>query len=184
MDLYQKVRGAVGRAVDSGTHLNVAKATENIARKFGLGDRMVQFTHIELRNAVYEPDYRKTKYKERILFLPHCSRNSKECKAEYNEEGLVCKKCMKCDLGKAIEIAEKLGYKKTFIVPGGSMIKKLLEKYKPKASVGVCCFDEALLAFDMLKGTKVIPQVVLLLKDGCKDTVIDLPLLEEKLKMK
>jgi hypothetical protein len=80
-------------------------------------------------------------------------------------------------------MAEKLGYKKVFIVPGGSMVKKLLVKYRPKASVGVCCFDEAQLAFDMLKRTSIIPQVVLLLRDGCKDTMINIPLLEEKLNL-
>ncbi|MDD3084234.1 MAG: DUF116 domain-containing protein, partial [Candidatus ainarchaeum sp.] len=86
-------------------------------------------------------------------------------------------------IDKAIKIAEKLGYKKIFVVPGGSMVKKLIAKYNPKATIGVCCFDEAILAFDMLKGTGIIPQVVLLLKAGCKDTIINLPLLEEKLSL-
>ena len=63
------------------------------------------------------------------------------------------------------------------------MVKKLVEKHKPKATIGVCCFHEATMAFDMLKGKKVAPQVVLLLRDGCKDTLVNLPLLEEKLKL-
>jgi len=183
MNTYDKVRSAIGRTIDSGTHLNFAKATENIAKKLGLSESMVQYTHVELRNSVYEPEFKKIPFKDRILFLPHCARNSKKCKATHNGEGLECKHCGACEIDKAIKIAEGLGYKKVFVVPGGSIVKKLLEKYKPKAAIGVCCFDEALLSFDMLKGTGIIPQVVLLLKDGCKDTVMNLPLLEEKLSL-
>jgi uncharacterized protein len=181
MNTYEKIRTAVGKVVDSGAHLNVAKTSENIAKKLGLSESMVQYTHIELRNAVYEPEFKKVPYNERVLFLPHCSRNMKVCKAESNGEGIICKHCGGCDIDEAKKMAENLGYKKVFVVPGGSMVKKLLVTYEPKASVGVCCFEEAQLAFDMLKGTGIVPQVAMLLRDGCKDTMINLPLLEQKL---
>ena len=183
MNTYDKIRSAIGKIVDSGAHLNAATATETIAKKLGLSESMVQYTHIELRNAVYEPEFKKIPYKDRVLFLPHCSRNLKVCKAESNGEGLECKHCGACNIDKAKKMAEELGYKKVFVVPGGSMVKKLLAKYEPKASVGVCCFEEAQLAFDMLKGTGIVPQVALLLQDGCKDTIINLPLLEQKLNL-
>ena len=181
MNTYEKIRSAVGKVVDSGAHLNAAKASETIAKKLGLSESMVQYTHIELRNAVYEPDFKKIPYNERVLFLPHCSRNLKVCKAESNGEGIICKHCGGCNIDKAKKMAEDLGYKKVFVVPGGSMVKKLLATYQPKASVGVCCFEEAQLAFSMLKGTGIVPQVAMLLQDGCKDTMINLPLLEQKL---
>jgi uncharacterized protein len=183
MDIYERIRTAVGRVVDSGAHLNAAKASETIGRKLGLSESMMQYTHVELRNAVYEPEFKQIPFNKRVLFLPHCARHSKKCKATSDGEGLECKHCGACEISHAIKIAEKLGYKKTFIVPGGSMVKKLLKKYKPKASVGVCCFDEAQLAFDMMRSTKIIPQVVLLLKDGCKDTIMNMPLLEAKLNL-
>jgi uncharacterized protein len=183
MNTYQKIRGTIGKVVDTSAHLNVAKTTENIAKKLGLSESMIQYTHVELRNTVYEPEFKKIPFKDRILFLPHCARKTNVCKATSNGEGFECKHCGACNIDEAKRIAEKLGYKKVFVIPGGSMVKKILQKHKPKASVGVCCFDEALLAFDMLKGTQIIPQVVLLLRDGCKDTMINLPLLEEKLSL-
>jgi len=181
--VIEKIRASVGSLVDSGVHINAAKASEKIAKKLGLSERMVQYTHVALRNAVYEPQFKETPYKKRVLFLPHCVRSSKKCKAKYNSFGLECKNCGACDLCKAKKIAEKLGYKKVFIVPGGSMVRKILEKYKPKASIGVCCFNEALLAYELTRDLKVTPQVVLLLKDGCKDTKINLPELKEKLEL-
>lgn len=180
-NIYQKIKLAVAKAVDTGAHLNAASAAQGIGKSMGLSDVLIQFAHIELRNAVYEPEFKKIPFKDRALFLPHCSRNTKVCKATTDEEGLHCKHCGGCDLDKAVEIAEKIGYTKIFIVPGGSMVKRVLEKYEPKAALGVCCFHEALLAFELTKQVDVIPQAVLLLKDGCKDTQINLPLLEEKL---
>ncbi len=183
MNLQEKIRLAVTNAVDSGAHLNAAEATEMIAKALGLDEKMVQFTHVELRNKAYESSFKKIPYNERILFLPHCSR-AKNCKAIQHDEGYECAHCRCCDIHFAEKMAKELGYKKVFIVPGGSMVKKLLEKYQPQGAIGVSCFNEAKLAFEMLKDGKIIPQIVLLLRDGCKETIIDLPLLEEKLRLK
>ncbi len=183
MDNYEKIRVAVGKLADAGAHLNIARATETLAKKFGLSESMIQYTHIELRNSIYEPEFKKIPYKDRVIFLPHCVRNTKVCKAESDGEGFVCKHCGACGLSDATKKSEDLGYK-VFIVPGGSMVKKIVEKHKPKGIIGVCCFNEALLAFDSFKKTKIVPQAVLLLRDGCKDTLLNIPLLEEKLKLK
>lgn len=63
------------------------------------------------------------------------------------------------------------------------MVLKLIKKYKPKAVLGVCCYKEAILAFDSLKETKVIPQAVLLTKTGCIDTDVNVDEVIEKMKM-
>jgi hypothetical protein len=181
MASFEEIKLAIAKAIDAGAHLNAASAADSIGKSLGLSNSMIQFTHIELRNAVYETEFKKIHFKDRALFLPHCSRKTEYCKAEHDEEGLHCKHCGACDLDKTIILAEKIGYDKIFIVPGGSMVKKILEKYRPKAAIGVSCFSEAILAFEAAKYAKIIPQAVLLLKDGCKDTIINLPLLEEKL---
>jgi len=181
--IYQKIKLAVAKTADAGAHLNAASAAESIGKSLGLSDALIQFAHVELRNAIFEPDFKKIPFSERALFLPHCARNSKSCKATSDDEGLHCKHCGACDVDKAIKIAEKLGYTQIYMVPGGSMVKKVLEKNKPRAAIGVSCFHEAIMAFELTKHIKIIPQAVLLLKDGCTDTMIDLPLLEEKLSL-
>jgi hypothetical protein len=179
--IYEKIKNAVGKAVDGSAHFNAATAAEGIGKSLGLSDTMVQYTHVELRNAVYEPDFKKIPFEERALFLPHCSRNTKVCKATFDENGYHCKHCGACNIDIAVKKAKDLGYTKIYIVPGGSLVKKIIEKEKPKAAIGVCCFNEALMSFDIVKGLNLVPQIVLLLRDGCKDTQIDLDLLEEKL---
>lgn len=178
---YSRIRLAIGKAIDSGTHFNAASVAEGIGKSLGLSDSMIQYTHVELRNTVYEPEFKKVKVEDRALFLPHCSRNSKICKATLDGDGYHCKECGGCNIGEAVKVAKNLGYKKIFIAPGGSLVKKIIDKEKPKGAIGVCCFNEALMSFDIVKSLNVVPQIALLLRDGCKDTQINLPLLEEKL---
>jgi len=181
--IYAKIRYSVGKVVDAGVHINAASTAEVIGKKLGLSESLIQYTHIELRNSVFEPVFKKIPFSERALFLPHCSRKVKVCKALQDEEGFHCKNCGACNIDEAIKIARDLGYGKIFIVPGGSMMKKLILKYKPRAVVGVSCFHEALLGFEETKQSSVIPQAVLLLNDGCKDTTINIPLVKEKLSL-
>ncbi len=176
-----KIKEQIGKLVDKTTHLNVAETTEAIAKKFGLSERLVNYTHIELRNKLNEYGYRRVPLSERFLFLPHCLRNSKECKASYTDEGLQCKRCGKCQINELIALAEEVGFQKVFICPGGSMVKKIVMKYKPKAVLGISCFDEANLAFDSMQGTSIAPQATLLLYDGCKDTKANITEVKEKM---
>ena len=178
-----RIKESVAEIIDRTTHLDVAGATQAIAKKFGLNQRLINYTHIELRNKLSEYGFKATPYNRRILFLPHCMRNSRHCKATYNDEGLVCKRCGKCDIATLVGFAEELGYAKAFVVPGGSMVQKLIKKYKPEATMGVCCYHEANLAFDSLKGTGIHPQVSLLLQDGCKDTKSNLAEAREKMEL-
>jgi hypothetical protein len=176
-----KIKERIARLVDKTAHLDVAATTEGIARKFGLNERLVNYTHIELRNKLNEYGYKRVHYGDRILFLPQCLRNSRECKAKYGEEGLQCMRCGKCQINELIGMAEEAGYGHVFICPGGSMVQKLVRKYKPRAVLGVCCYDEANMAFDKLQGTGISPQAVLLLYDGCKDTKANIAEVREKM---
>ena len=181
--ITKKIRARISTIIDRGTHLDISRSTQGIAKALGLNQRLIHYTHIELRNALNEVDFQATPYNERILFLPHCLKNSKKCKAPYTDEGLQCKECGACQTGELKAFAESLGYKGVFITPGGSMVQKIIEKKRPKAVVGVCCYEEANMAFDRLRGTGIAPQAVTLLKDGCKDTVANIEEVKEKMRL-
>lgn len=181
--ITSQIKEYIARLVDKTTHLDVAETTQAIAKRFGLSDRLINYTHIELRNRLNEYGYKRVPFGKRVLFLPQCLRNSKECRAEYGEEGLQCKRCGKCQINELISLAESLGYARVFVCPGGSMVQRLVRKYKPKAVLGVCCYDEANMAFDKLQGTGVSPQAVLLLYDGCRDTKVNVAEVKEKMEL-
>ena len=179
--ISSKIRESISGLIDATAHIDVAKTSEIIAKKLGLSERLIQYTHVEIRNFLNEGKFKRTHYEDRLLFLPQCLRNSKKCKAELGEEGWVCKKCGSCKIPLLIDEAEKYGYANTFIVPGGSMVGKLIKKYTPKAVVGVGCFDEVNMAIDQLKGSKIAPQGVCLLRAGCKDTDVSVDEVKEKI---
>ena len=177
----ERIRDSVAKIVDGGAHLDLAEATQKIARELGLSERLVHYTHTELRNRLDEPRFKKVPPQERILFLPQCLRNSKECKAELTDEGWKCRKCGKCKIKELVELAEKKGYKKIFIVPGGSMIVKLAQKYKPKAIVGIACHEEVNLGIEKAHELNMPAIGILLLREGCKDTDVSIDEVKEKL---
>jgi uncharacterized protein len=183
MELHEMIRVNVKNIIDSGMHFNAATVATDIGKSLGVDEETIKYIHIEIRNAMYEEQYKKIPIKDRMIFLPHCSRNSQKCIATQDDTGLHCKHCGKCELTKAIKIAEKYGYEHIYIVPGGTMLKKIIMEKRPKAVIGVACFYEINLGFDLLKGTGMIAQGVLLKKDGCKDTVLNLEEFEKRISM-
>jgi len=183
VSIIEKIRQEVALLIDSATHQNAASLATRIAKDLGLSGRMIDYTHIELRNKLNEGRFKQVPYTERMLLLPHCLRNAKECNAKYSDDGLDCLKCNKCELPKIMKLAENLGYKKVACVPGGSMVEKLVLKYKPKAVVGVGCSAELNLGMDKMSELSIPCQSVLLLKDGCKDTEANLTEIKEKLEL-
>ncbi|MBS3057322.1 MAG: DUF116 domain-containing protein [Candidatus Diapherotrites archaeon] len=181
--LTRKIKESVAGLIDSGAHVNAAESTKFLAKKLGLPERLVNYTHTEIRNKLNESRYISVPFGERVLFVPQCLRNSQKCKAVLGDEGWICKECGNCKIYSLAKIAEKYGYSRHFIVPGGSMVKKLIEKYRPSAVLGVACFNEVNMAMDNLQGSAVAHQAVLLLRDGCKDTDVNVDEVEEKLRL-
>jgi len=181
--VIKKIREQIGLLIDTASHQNAASIATKIARDLGLSGRMINYTHIELRNNLNESRFKQVPYTERILLLPHCLRNAKECNAKYNDEGLDCLNCNKCRIPEIARIAEKLGYKKVACVPGGSMVEKLVIRYKPKAVVGVACSAELNMGIDRMNEHNIPSQSVLLSRDGCKDTEVNISEIKEKLEL-
>ncbi len=137
---------------------------------------------IELLNAKHIKDFRKVQYNERAIFLPHCLRK-KDCPADTTDEGVQCMSCGKCDIAEIKKFAEGLGYK-VFVVPGASLVKKLVAKYKPKAAIGVACCPELEESMKFAPKIGIIPQCVQLLKDGCVETEVNVEEVKNAIKLK
>ncbi len=108
---------------------------------------------------------------EICLFLPHCLR-SRNCPAASDDEGVQCEKCGQCLISTFVSTAEESGIR-VFCVPGGSLLEKLVDKYRPKAIIGVACQKEIMLGLQLLRDKDFFFQVFLLEKDGCFETDIN-----------
>lgn len=150
---------------------------KTLARWLGFDDVMVDQMGVEVRNKVNKNTFEKTSNNEKIIVLPHCLRH-RDCEARLGETGLVCSKCGKCSIGVIKDKAEEIGYK-TFIVPGSSFVKKIIEDNEFESVVGIACYED--LNMTMMKLSDFAPQGVLLSRTGCFETKVDVKTVLEKI---
>ncbi len=162
----------VRRLLELGVDVGTKSALKSALALIGKSDAPVDEIYVKIKNELNAPRIKEIPTNKRILFLSHCLRNSKKCKAEMNGWGYECRHCGACQISEIIKYAEKLGYS-VFVVPGGSMVFKIITKKKPKAVMGVACYVELEQAMETA-GRLGLPNMgTPLSKDGCKDTNVD-----------
>ena len=135
------------------------------------------------KNIIHAEDFKKAKVK--ILLLPHCCRKYIDfrCKAKFDPKysSYSCTHCSKdCLANKATKIGEAKGYK-VFILPGGSCIKKIMDKIDCDAVLGVACPEELKLGIKFVESKNKIVKSVPLTKNGCLNTEFNLESLKKEL---
>jgi uncharacterized protein len=145
----------------------------------GIEEDVVSRLIVEVRNLLYHDRYERTPYSQRAIFIPQCLR-SPHCPAPLTPEGIRCLGCGKCGIGKLKDDAEALGYK-FFISPGSSLVKRMVKKYRPKAVLGVGCPMEVKEGTEKMASYGLPVQGVILDRDGCVDTRVDVSKLLEKI---
>ena len=177
MTLESTVRRLIEMSIDLGTRDAVRYALEVI----GSDTEHANEVYISLKNHINQKIFFSIPANERILFISHCLRKTPECPAEITEDGYVCKRCGACDIAEILEEADKLGYN-SFIVPGGSMVFKLVKKFRPKACFGIACYYELEEAIGKLARMRISTRTVPLLKTGCINTKVDVDRVKKTLK--
>ena len=138
---------------------------------------------VNLNNAINRDKFKGKK--EKVLLLPHCCRKymDSRCKAKVNEEvsSYLCAHCSEdCLANKATKLGEAKGYK-VFILPGGSCIKKIMDKIDCDAVLGVACPEELKLGIKFVESKNKIVKSVPLTKNGCSNTKFSLIALKKAL---
>lgn len=136
-----------------------------------LDDRELTSFTIRLRNQMNHDRFCSIPMGRRAIFLPQCLRSA-DCPADLTTEGLVCKRCMRCGIGKVIDRLEE-DDRKVFIVPGSTFIKRMVKKYRPQAIVGVGCLLEVKEGLEMADSINMVAMGVVTSKDGCVETTME-----------
>lgn len=131
------------------------------------------------QNKSHQKKFAAIPFEKRIVFAPHCMRNTPVCTAEEKESYYICRECGGCTVGKISKLVKKFGYMGLFTVKGGRTLVKIVEDYKPEAVVGIACYFEGELGFKLFKDTNIIVQYVPLIKDGCSSTDADFSEIEK-----
>lgn len=123
--------------------------------------------------------------KEKVLLIPHCCRKymDSRCKAKFDPEfsSYFCSNCSPdCLANKATKLGEARGYK-VFILPGGSCIRKILEKVNCDGILGIACPEELKLGINLVESRGKSVVGIPLTKNGCSNTKFNLESLKEAL---
>lgn len=163
------MKSLIQRLISTGADLSTKKALKNTLNYLGIKPENIDKLYIELKNSMHRDIFKRIAPEHKVVFLPQCLRNSRTCRAVLGPNGWQCMKCSghrTCKVFRIKQRAESMGYR-VFVVPGGSMVFRLIKELKPRAALGVACLKELVLAAEELD----IPiQGIQLSRDGCVDT--------------
>lgn len=157
----------IQRIISMGADFSTRKALKATTKFLGVKPENIDKLYVEIKNDYYKETFKRIPPKDKIVFLPQCLRGP-SCKASVTKQGFVCNGCNKaeCRVYKIKTRAESKGYR-VFITPGGSMVVKLIQKYRPRAILGVACMKEIVMAMENIP----LPgQAIQLTRDGCINT--------------
>lgn len=176
------MKDLVSRVLETGIDIGTRTALQRLVSKLGYDVEIVDEIYIKLKNETNKELFARTQFSERLLFLPQCLRNTEKCRAPLGSEGYECQNCGRCIIAEVKRQAVALGYAGVYIVPGGSMVRKIVKRRKPKAVLGIACNFELAEGAEKIGMMRIACQGVPLLRDGCKDTLADLEQILEVLK--
>lgn len=127
---------------------------------------------VYLNNELWKSTVSSIPYERRIMLLPQCLANSEKCSAPSDIYGLLCQKCGACSISYLMEQADSLGIS-TLVAEGGTVVAGLIETGQVDAVIGVSCLDALEKIFPYMVKHAVPGIAIPLLKDGCKDTIVD-----------
>ena len=127
---------------------------------------------VELHNGVWLPTVASIPYERRLLLLPKCLRDSRQCQGEMDDLGLLCHRCGLCVIPGLQEQADRYGVL-SLVAEGFTSVIELIRQHVVDAVIGVSCLDSLEKAFPLLV-SHAVPGIAIALNDGgCKDTHVD-----------
>ncbi len=119
-------------------------------------------------------------FNRRILLLPKCISHSSQCPAKYDELGLLCEQCGRCDLAEIIAQADEFGYH-TIVSEGTTSASILLSSGQVECVIGVGCLHSFERTFPLAVKEAVPSIAIPLYNNDCKDSKVDRIWLDEVL---
>ncbi len=152
--------------------------SDNIIRIANVQPKYRDYIAVLVNNELWREIVAGVPYDRRLLLLPQCLRDVKNCKAQIDELGLVCKHCGRCVISELQSRAEQLGYA-VLVAEGSPVVMSLIESGKIEAVIGVSCLSVLEQVFPYMSAGVIAGIAIPLLQDGCADTSVDIDWLWE-----
>ncbi len=149
----------------------------------GSNPDFLDFTTVLVGNETWRDTFAGIPFDRRVLLLPQCLRNRRECRGILDGIGLICQGCGHCAIDSFQREAEALGYV-VLVAEGTTVVTTLLEQGRVDAVVGVSCLDVLERAFPHTAAHAIPSLAFPLYRDGCRDTDFDQDWLRETLRLR
>jgi hypothetical protein len=197
-DLTQLSQSAVKQLLETACETGLTKLFSSNAKKLVKIFKLDQITglnlaeaitlvedFLEVKNANNLQRERFEKAEKKALLIPHCARShmDRQCMADFNPEipSYTCNGCQEdCLVNKVVKLGKEKGYD-VYVIPGGSCAEKILRDKKYNGVVGIACGSELKMALGLLQKLDISGQGVILTKNGCANTKLDLESLKQVL---
>lgn len=136
------------------------------------------------KNKEYINKFTKTLFKERIVLLPQCLRNTEKCKAKETDFGYQCADCGSCQITEIIKESAKLNYQKVYIIKCVRALSSIISKNRPGAVLGVGCDSESALGIITCEQNKIPVQYIVLATNDCANNKTDFNKVKDLLNFK
>ena len=197
-DLNKISQNTVNQLLETAYKTGVTKLLSTNAKKLVRLFKLDQITGLNLAEAITlvedfievqnENNLQREKFEKaeaKALLIPHCARShmDRQCMADFNPEipSYKCNGCQDdCLVNNVVKLGKERGYD-VYVIPGGSCAEKILRDNKYKAVIGIACGSELKMALGLLKKMDIPGQGVMLTKNGCVNTKLDLETLKQVL---
>ncbi|MBN1765063.1 MAG: polyprenyl synthetase family protein [Sedimentisphaerales bacterium] len=147
--------------------------SEKIVKIADTQDKFRNYIAVLFNNEVWREMVALIPFDKRLLLLPKCLRNPKECQGQIDTYGLVCRHCGKCPIHNLQTEAESLGYS-VLVAEGSPVVMAMIESGQIEAVIGVSCLAVLEQVFPYIDAAAVPGMAIPLLRDGCTNTSVDL----------
>lgn len=108
-----------------------------LAKFFHVSSEKMQHGAIRFSNHSFEKKNISLLPEEVLILTPHCIQKD-TCGLKVTIDAQNCKRCGQCNVGELADIAKETGVNLA-IVPGGTLARKRVKEYRPKAILAIAC---------------------------------------------
>jgi len=108
-----------------------------IGQSLGISADVIRRSFVEVNNQLVKTRAQQLIGSEVLILVPHCLQRS-ECPHKITIDVSNCKECGLCTIADLQSIARDFGVKLA-VASGGTLARRFVEKYRPKAIVAVAC---------------------------------------------
>lgn len=137
----------------------------------------VKNSFIAVNNQLVRTSGIKPTPEEILLLLPHCVQWS-ACPHKITIDVENCKRCGMCVIKELLELRDKYGFKMG-VATGGTLARKLVKEYRPKAIVAVACERDLTSGIQDSRPLPVLGVLNLRPNGPCYNTTLDIGLVEK-----